>query len=208
MRGSDDRSGSLFSYVVLETRVRRDRPLRAIREIANAALVAQSEDVAEPYPPRLASSDRFPVDGTLIEAWASIKSFRRKDGNDDAQGPDPQTRSATSPRRSGRARPMPARRIPTPGSTRRRRPARQALRHGPHPAKRLRFQHHRLFLGRQRRNGRGRWRRMGQTPARPLPPRPICFHNGDEADSTARRRHFFTRLLDSGAAPQPVKPPS
>ena len=38
MRGSDERSGSLFSYVDLESRVRRDHPLRTIREIANAAL--------------------------------------------------------------------------------------------------------------------------------------------------------------------------
>ncbi|SEP37526.1 hypothetical protein SAMN05444123_1201, partial [Rhodopseudomonas pseudopalustris] len=28
------------------------------------------------------SSEHFSVDGTLIEAWASIKSFRRKDGGD------------------------------------------------------------------------------------------------------------------------------
>lgn len=34
------------------------------------------------------SSDHFSVDGTLIEAWASIKSFRKKDGNDnDSEGP-------------------------------------------------------------------------------------------------------------------------
>jgi hypothetical protein len=37
---------------------------------------------------RLLSSDHFSVDGTLLEAWASIKSFRRKDGGDnDAPGP-------------------------------------------------------------------------------------------------------------------------
>ena len=37
---------------------------------------------------RLLSSDHFSVDGTLIEAWASIKSFRRKDGSDkDQDGP-------------------------------------------------------------------------------------------------------------------------
>ena len=38
MRGSDERSGSLFSYVDLEARVRVDHPLRVIRELANAAL--------------------------------------------------------------------------------------------------------------------------------------------------------------------------
>jgi transposase len=31
----------------------------------------------------LLSSDHFSVDGTLIQAWASIKSFRRKDGQDE-----------------------------------------------------------------------------------------------------------------------------
>jgi transposase len=173
MRGSDVRSGSLFSYVDLEARVRGDHPLRVIREIANAALIDLSGEFEVLYPPRLGrpsipperllramllqafygirserqimermefdllfrwfvglgvddaawdhssftknrdrllegeiagkflqavlaqpkvkrllSSDHFSVDGTLIEAWASIKSFRRKDGNDkDADGP-------------------------------------------------------------------------------------------------------------------------
>ena len=166
MRGSDERTGSLFSYVDLEARVRADHPLRAIREIANAALSDLSKAFDELYtdfgrpsiPPerllramllqafygvrserqlmerlefdllfrwfvglgiddpvwdhsvfsknrdrllegdiaarflaavlaqpkvkRLLSSDHFSVDGTLIEAWASIKSFRSKDGGD------------------------------------------------------------------------------------------------------------------------------
>jgi transposase len=173
MRGSDDRSGTLFSYVDLEERVPGDHPLRVIREIANAALTALDGDFAALYPARLGrpsipperllrgmllqafygirserqlmermefdllfrwfvglgvddpawdhssftknrdrllegeiaakflhavlaqpkvkrllSSDHFSVDGTLIEAWASIKSFRRKDENDrDGDGP-------------------------------------------------------------------------------------------------------------------------
>lgn len=173
MRGADERSGSLFSYVDLEARVRRDHPLRPIREIANAALGALSGDfealyparlgrpsipperllramllqafygirserqlmermefdllfrwfvglgvddaawdhssftknrdrllegeiaakflaavLAQPRVKRLISSDHFSVDGTLLEAWASLKSFRRKDGNDnDSPGP-------------------------------------------------------------------------------------------------------------------------
>lgn len=173
MRGSDKRSGSLFSYVDLEARVRRDHPLRPIREIANTALGDLSEEFAALYPPqlgrpsipperllramllqafygirserqlmervefdllfrwfvglgvddpawdhssftknrdrllkgeiaakflcavlaqprvkRLLSGDHFSVDGTLIEAWASLKSFRRKDGGDnDKDGP-------------------------------------------------------------------------------------------------------------------------
>ena len=173
MRGSDERTGSLFSYVDLEARVRRDHPLRPIREIANAALKDLSEDFAALYPPRLGrpsipperllramllqafygirserqlmermefdllfrwfvglgvdeapwdhssfttnrdrllageiaakflravlaqprvkrliSSDHFSVDGTLLEAWASLKSFRKVDGGDnDPDGP-------------------------------------------------------------------------------------------------------------------------
>ena len=39
MRGTDERSGSLFSFVDLEARVPKDHPLRAIREIANCALL-------------------------------------------------------------------------------------------------------------------------------------------------------------------------
>jgi transposase len=38
--------------------------------------------LAQPKVKRLLSSEHFSVDGTLIEAWASIKSFRRKDGSD------------------------------------------------------------------------------------------------------------------------------
>lgn len=167
MRGNDERSGSLFSYVDLEARVRGDHPLRAIRMIANGALAALSEEfaalytnfgrpsiapekllramllqafygvrserqlmerlefdllfrwfvglgvddpvwdhstfsknrdrllegeivakflaavLAQPKVKRLLSSEHFSVDGTLIEAWASLKSFRRKDGKDD-----------------------------------------------------------------------------------------------------------------------------
>ena len=166
MRGGDGRSGELFSYVDLEKRVRSDHPLRAIRAIVNAALVALEADFAALYAPvgrpsiapekllramllqafysirserqlterleydllfrwfvgigiddaawdhstfsknrerllegdmaakflaavlaeprvkKLLSRDHFSVDGTLIEAWASMKSFRPKDGSD------------------------------------------------------------------------------------------------------------------------------
>jgi transposase len=199
MRGSDERSGSLFSYIDLEARVRPDHPLRAIRELANATLgdlsmefgalytdfgrpsiapekllramllqafyevrserhlmermefdllfrwfvglgvddavwdhstFSKNRDrllegeiaakflnalLAQPKVKRLLSSDHFSVDGTLIEAWASIKSFRRKDGSDKDQDAMP---SAASTRRSDPTRPMRARPIPRPGSTR------------------------------------------------------------------------------------------
>jgi len=171
MRGADRRTGELFSYVDLESRVRAEHPLRKIREVVNATLAAMSADFAEIYsrlgrpgiPPerllralllqcfysvrserqlmerlefdllfrwfvglgvddavwdassfsknrdrllggevaqrflaellarpevkRLLSSEHFSVDGTLIQAWASQKSFRRKDGSDEPPGP-------------------------------------------------------------------------------------------------------------------------
>jgi transposase len=37
--------------------------------------------LSQPRVKRLLSTDHFSVDGTLIEAWASIKSFRPKDGS-------------------------------------------------------------------------------------------------------------------------------
>ena len=172
MRGGDNRTGELFSYVDLEARVRRDHPLRAIRTIVNEALSALEREFAALYSPigrpsippekllramllqafysirserllmerleydllfrwfvgigvddaawdhsvfsknrdrllegdiaakflaavlaqpkvtKLLSSDHFSVDGTLIEAWASMKSVKRKDGSGEppAQG--------------------------------------------------------------------------------------------------------------------------
>ena len=165
MRGGDNRTGELFSYVDLEARVRRDHPLRAIRTIVNEALSALEREFAGLYSPigrpsippekllramllqafysirserllmerleydllfrwfvgigvdvaawdhsvfsknrdrllegdiaakflaavlaqakvkKLLSSDHFSVDGTLIEAWASMKSVKPKDGS-------------------------------------------------------------------------------------------------------------------------------
>lgn len=42
--------------------------------------------LAQPKVKRLLSTDHFSVDGTLIEAWASMKSVKQKDGQ--AGGPD------------------------------------------------------------------------------------------------------------------------
>jgi transposase len=165
VRGGDNRTGELFSYVDLEARVRRDHPLRAIRTIVNEALSALEREFAGLYSPigrpsippekllramllqafysirserllmerleydllfrwfvgigvdvaawdhsvfsknrdrllegdiaakflaavlaqakvkKLLSSDHFSVDGTLIEAWASMKSVKPKDGS-------------------------------------------------------------------------------------------------------------------------------
>lgn len=171
MRGSDEQTAALFSYVSCSARVPRDHPLRAIRMIVDEALEVLSAefeglyaqlgrpsiapekllralllqafysirserqlmeqldynllfrwfvglamdapiwdatvftknrerllegDVAVKFMTavlnqgrvkKLLSDDHFSVDGTLIEAWASLKSFRRKDGSDEP--PDP-----------------------------------------------------------------------------------------------------------------------
>jgi hypothetical protein len=60
----------------------RDRLLAG--EIAAKFLIAV---LAQPKVKALLSSDHFSVDGTLLEAWASTKSFRPKDGS--GLPPDP-----------------------------------------------------------------------------------------------------------------------
>ena len=60
----------------------RDRLLEAdvAREFLSALMTL-------PKVKRLLSSEHFSVDGTLIDAWASMKSFRPKDGSGDPPGP-------------------------------------------------------------------------------------------------------------------------
>lgn len=60
----------------------RDRLLAG--EVAQRFL---AELLAQPEVKRRLSSEHFSVDGTLIQAWASQKSFRRKDGSDEPPGP-------------------------------------------------------------------------------------------------------------------------
>jgi transposase len=57
----------------------RDRLLTS--EVAQAFFAAILKQAK-----RFMSDDHFTVDGTLIQAWASQKSFRRKDGSDDDSG--------------------------------------------------------------------------------------------------------------------------
>ena len=66
----------------------RDRLLEAdIARMFFAEVYRQAEDAG------LTSDEHFSVDGTLIDAWASQKSFRRKDGDDD-DNPDGSGRNA------------------------------------------------------------------------------------------------------------------
>jgi transposase len=79
MRGSDGRSGALFSYVVLEDRVPAGHPLRTIRTIVNRALEVLSSDFDRLY-------GRFGRPGVppekllralLLQAFHSIRSERQ-----------------------------------------------------------------------------------------------------------------------------------
>lgn len=60
----------------------RDRLLAG--EVATKFLAAV---LAQPKVRRLLSSEHFSVDGPLLEAWASTKSFRPKDGSGPPPGP-------------------------------------------------------------------------------------------------------------------------
>jgi len=171
MRGADEQTGALFSYLSPDAMVPKDHPLRVIRPLVNAALARLSPEFERLYAPtgrasiapekllralllqafysvrserqlmeqltynmlfrwfvglamdapvwdvavftknrerllegdiargllrailidpavkRLLSAEHFSVDGTLIEAWAGMKSFRPKDGTDAPPGP-------------------------------------------------------------------------------------------------------------------------
>ncbi|MNT17218.1 hypothetical protein D3C72_1523570 [compost metagenome] len=92
----------------------RDRLLEA--DVAREFLSAL---MSLPKVKRLLSSEHFSVDGTLIDAWASMKSVRPKDGSGVLPVRDA-TASATSVARSAPTRPMPRPPIRMPGSIARR----------------------------------------------------------------------------------------
>src|SRR3974390_2833163 len=79
MRGSDERSGSLFSYVDLEARVRRDHPLRGIREIVNAALGDLSKAFGGLYTDfgRPSIAPERLLRAMLLQAFYGIRSERQ-----------------------------------------------------------------------------------------------------------------------------------
>jgi len=79
MRGTDERSGSLFSYVDLEARVPKDHPLRAIRGIANGALSDLSADFAAMYAPlgRPSIAPEKLLRASLLQAFYTVRSERQ-----------------------------------------------------------------------------------------------------------------------------------
>ena len=78
MRGGDNRTGELFSYVDLEARVRRDHPVRAIRTIVNEALSALGLEFAGLYSPigRPSIPPEKLLRAMLLQAFYSIRSER------------------------------------------------------------------------------------------------------------------------------------
>ncbi len=72
------------SFVPTVFRHNRDRLI--IHDAAGELLRAIVEEARKA---RLMSADHFNVDGTLIEAWASLKSFKKKDDDDKTPPDDP-----------------------------------------------------------------------------------------------------------------------
>jgi len=79
MRGGDERSGSLFSYVDLEARVAQSHPLRAIRTLANEALSGLAADFSALYSPmgRPSIAPEKLLRAMLLQAFYSIRSERQ-----------------------------------------------------------------------------------------------------------------------------------
>jgi len=79
MRGSDARSGSLFSYVDLEDRVPRSHPLRVIRRIADDVLAGMSGTFDAAYAPmgRPSIPPERLLRALLLQAFYTIRSERQ-----------------------------------------------------------------------------------------------------------------------------------
>lgn len=79
MRGSDDRSGSLFSHVDLESRVPASHPLRVIRRIADEVLAVMSGAFDAAYAPlgRPSIPPERLLRALLLQAFYTIRSERQ-----------------------------------------------------------------------------------------------------------------------------------
>ena len=79
MRGGEVRSGSLFSYVDLEARVRRTHPLRTIRTMVDAALARLDGDFGVIYAPigRPSIPPEQLLRALLLQAFYTVRSERQ-----------------------------------------------------------------------------------------------------------------------------------
>jgi len=79
MRGSDEQTGALFSYVSCEARVPADYPLRLIRAVVDEALDVLSEEFDRLYA-RIGRPGIAPeklLRALLLQAFYSIRSERQ-----------------------------------------------------------------------------------------------------------------------------------
>src|ERR1700741_2584613 len=79
MRGGDERSGALFSYVDLEARVDEDHPLRTIRSVVNDALAGLSGEFLALYA-RMGRPSIPPeklLGAMLLQGFYTIRSGRK-----------------------------------------------------------------------------------------------------------------------------------
>src|SRR5476649_1349346 len=79
MRGADERSGSLFSYVDIESRVPADHPLRRVRDLVNAALVKLDRNFGKLYSTegRPSIPPEHLIRASLLQLFYSIRSERQ-----------------------------------------------------------------------------------------------------------------------------------
>jgi transposase len=79
MRGSDGRSGDLFSYVDLEKRVPARHPLRLVREVVNEVLAALDSEFARIYADsgRPSIAPEKLLRALLLQAFYTIRSERQ-----------------------------------------------------------------------------------------------------------------------------------
>src|SRR3954464_11991688 len=79
MRGADEQTEALFSYLSPEAMVPKDHPLRAIRPLVNAALARLSPDFARLYAPtgRASIAPEKLLRALLLQAFYSVRSERQ-----------------------------------------------------------------------------------------------------------------------------------
>jgi len=79
MRGTDETSGSLFSYVDLESRIPARHPLRKIRQVVNDALASLDEDFDRLYVDvgRPSIAPERLIRASLLQILFSIRSERQ-----------------------------------------------------------------------------------------------------------------------------------
>ena len=80
MRGTDERVGSMFSYVGLEERVPQDHPLRGIRKLVDGALERISPELGRVYAKRMGRPSVAPeklLRALLLQVLYTIRSERQ-----------------------------------------------------------------------------------------------------------------------------------